>query len=94
MGKISAKKRLARMRQRTIDGTYAISETDAVPDTLLVDINDDAETEDEHESDIDEEELEDWEQLGLDLTQGIFAQIRWKEGADNYLTKHLYTGKL
>jgi hypothetical protein len=39
MGRISFKKRLARMRQLAFDGKYSTPETDEVPDMLLVDIS-------------------------------------------------------
>jgi hypothetical protein len=44
---------------------------------LLVDIRD-APTEDEGESDSDEEDLEDWKRLGLDLTQDPVAPGLWR----------------
>jgi hypothetical protein len=91
MGRLSLKKRLARMKQR-LNGKYSTTETDEVPDMLLVDIHD-APTEDEGQSNSDEEDLEDRERLGLDLTQDPVAQLRWEEGADKHLRRSLYTGK-
>ena len=95
MGRISAKKRVARTKQRSTTGPFGTSATDAAFNILFVNVNDDAVTDDEHESNIDQDELEDWERLELDLTQDMqaaLAQLRWEEGADTHL-RSLYTGK-